>query len=71
MMLNNVKVTTEAFEVPDAPEGVELGGNIEIKHVFADPWCCLMCRTAGKICEFHTSMEADGYKPPKSFAGLL
>ena len=38
---------------------------------FDDRWCCQMCRNVEHICEFHQSMEADGYKPPKSFAGLL
>jgi len=38
---------------------------------FDDRWCCLMCRTAGRICDFHKSMEADGYTPPKSFARLM
>lgn len=38
---------------------------------FHDPWCCLMCRNKGMMCIFHQRMELDGYKPPKSFAGLL
>lgn len=34
---------------------------------FDDRWCCQMCRTAEAICDFHQSMEQDGYKPPQSF----
>lgn len=69
------KMTTQPFETPEPADGVELGGPIEIVSVpnepFTDRWCCLMCRTAERICDFHQSMEADGYKPPKSFARLL
>jgi len=75
MQLTNAKIDRQPFEVPEAPEGVELGGPIEIVSVplepFTDRWCCLMCRTADRICDFHQSMEADGYEPPKSFARLL
>jgi len=38
---------------------------------FDDRWKCLMCRTAERICDFHQSMEADGYKPPLNFSSLL
>jgi len=38
---------------------------------FDDRWKCLMCRTAERICDFHQSMEADGYKPPLNFSNLL
>lgn len=73
--LEKVKMTTEPFELPQPPEGVDLGGPIEIVtgaiEPFTDRWCCLMCRTANDICEFHQSMEADGYKPPLSFSRLL
>ena len=69
MILTDVNITTEPFEMPTAPEGVTLGGPVEI--IFDDRWCCAMCRDKQDICDFHTSMEADGYKPPKSFSGLL
>lgn len=68
-------MTTEDFTPPEPIEGVELGGPIEIVtgviEPFNDRWCCLMCRTAGDICEFHQSMEADGYKPPLNFSKLM
>lgn len=38
---------------------------------FDDHWFCQMCRTAERTCAFHLTMEADGYEPPKSFAGLI
>lgn len=58
---------------------IVFGAPIEVSDVhieinpepFTDRWCCLMCRTAERICDFHQSMEADGYEPPKSFARLL
>ena len=61
------KITTEPFIPPTPPEGVEL----VTAPVFDDRWCCNMCRTVERICDFHQSMEDDGYKPPKSFSGLL
>ena len=68
-------MTTKPFEVPESPEGIELGGSAEIItgliEQFDDRWCCNMCRTAERICDFHQSMEDDGYKPPKSFSNLL
>lgn len=73
MHLTNVNITRKPFDVPTAPEGIELGGPIEIVHVgvFDDRWCCAMCRNVNQICDFHQSMEDDGYNPPKSFNGLL
>ena len=71
MILSSVKITTAPFNPPTALDGVELGGPAEIIAPFDDRWCCAMCRDVQRICEFHQSMEADGYKPPKSFASLL
>lgn len=75
MQLTDATISREPFEVPEPPEGVELGGPIEMVSVpleqFDDRWKCLMCRTAERICDFHQSMEADGYKPPLNFSNLL
>jgi len=56
-------------KVNDTAENIE-APTVE-QEVFDDRWCCAMCRDAERICDFHQSMEDDGYKPPLNFSNLL
>ena len=53
---------------PDCPlieDAPEKRATDEEAAVFTDPWDCGRCRTDGRVCRFHRSMEASGHKPPR------
>jgi len=76
--MSDVAITCTSIDCPERTGGVcNAAERMKDVHIDIDPepfddrWKCLMCRTAERICDFHQSMEADGYKPPLNFSSLL
>ena len=62
---HKAQVTHRSPDCPLIAYAPEKRATDEEAAAFTDPWDCGRCRTDGRVCRFHRSMEASGNKPPK------